>query len=89
MVFRSDSDSVRYQIDETIYRYADRVTQAISFISIDEKSGIVRLAQPVHFSPGGVFEIRITSTDLFDTVSNVAITTLKVNFKHFFLDFLI
>ncbi|KAM3719724.1 Cadherin-23 [Dirofilaria immitis] len=40
-----NSDSVRYGIDETIYRYADRVRQANGFVNVDEKSGIVRLAQ--------------------------------------------
>ncbi|VDP13288.1 unnamed protein product [Onchocerca flexuosa] len=73
----SDSDSVRYGIDETIYRYGDRVRQANGFINMDEKSGIVRLAQPPYDSAGGVFESRITSTDLSDIASHVATTKLK------------
>lgn len=81
----SDSDSVRYRIDETVYRYADRVRQANGFVSIDEKSGTVRLAQSPYDSVGGVFESRIASTDLSDIVSHVAITKLKVYFRNFFL----
>ncbi|VDK80581.1 unnamed protein product, partial [Onchocerca ochengi] len=72
----SDSDSVRYGIDETIYRYADRVRQANGFINVDEKSGIVHLAQSPYDSAGGVFESRITSTDLSDIVSHVATTNV-------------
>ncbi|MCP9261414.1 BMA-CDH-7 [Dirofilaria immitis] len=78
-----NSDSVRYGIDETIYRYADRVRQANGFVNVDEKSGIVRLAQSPYDSAGGVFELHITSTDLSDIASHVATTKLKVYFKNF------
>uniref|UniRef100_A0A1I7VDM4 Cadherin domain-containing protein n=1 Tax=Loa loa TaxID=7209 RepID=A0A1I7VDM4_LOALO len=73
-----NSDLVRYRIDETIYRYADRVRQANGFINVDEKSGIVRLAQSPYDSMGGVFESSIASTDLSDIISHVATTKLKV-----------
>ncbi|CAG9533294.1 unnamed protein product [Cercopithifilaria johnstoni] len=70
------SSPMFYRIDETIYRYADQVKQANGFVSIDEKSGIVRLAQSLHHSAGGVFESRITSADLSDIVSHVATTKI-------------
>ncbi|EJW81050.1 hypothetical protein WUBG_08040 [Wuchereria bancrofti] len=72
-----NSDSVHYRIDETIYRYADRVRQANGFVNVDEKSGIVRLMQSPYDSAGGVFESRIASTDLSDIISHVATTKLK------------
>uniref|UniRef100_A0A1I8EXD5 Cadherin domain-containing protein n=1 Tax=Wuchereria bancrofti TaxID=6293 RepID=A0A1I8EXD5_WUCBA len=82
-----NSDSVHYRIDETIYRYADRVRQANGFVNVDEKSGIVRLMQSPYDSAGGVFESRIASTDLSDIISHVATTKLKVYFNNFFLTF--
>lgn len=84
LIFLSDSDSVYYRIDETVYRYGDRVKQANGFISIDEKSGIVRLAQSPYDSVGGVFESHISSSDLSDIVSHIATTKLKVYSKHSF-----
>ncbi|VDN83893.1 unnamed protein product, partial [Brugia pahangi] len=75
-----NSDSVRYRIDETIYRYADRVRQANGFVNVDEKSGIIRLVQSPYDSAGGIFESRIASTDLSDIISHVATTKLKYCF---------
>uniref|UniRef100_A0A915PYH9 Cadherin domain-containing protein n=1 Tax=Setaria digitata TaxID=48799 RepID=A0A915PYH9_9BILA len=73
-IIPSDSDSVRYRIDETIYRCGDRVRQANGFVNVDEKSGIVSLTQSPYDSAGGVFESRIASTDLSDIVSHIATT---------------
>ncbi|VDN49501.1 unnamed protein product [Gongylonema pulchrum] len=73
-----NSNSVRYRIDETVYRYGDRVRQASGFLTIDEKSGVIRLAQSPHASAGGVFESRIASSDHTDVDSHIANTKLKV-----------
>lgn len=56
----------------------DRVRQANGFLSINEKEGDVLLAQSPYDSTGGVFESKITSSDLSDMNSHVATAILKV-----------